>query len=90
MQHDILINKLSKFGINGNAHKWFESYLKNRKQIVDVNSKLSCERNIPCSVLQGSILGPILFLCFINDFPNSTILKVSNLHIYFEFFIKDT
>ena len=46
-----------------------------RKQVVDINGSLSDERNITCSVLQGSILGPILFICFINDFPRSTILK---------------
>ena len=62
-------------GIVENGLKWFESCLKNRKQVVDIEGSFSDERDIHCSILQGSILGPILFLCFINDFPLSTILK---------------
>ena len=46
---------------------WFKSYLSNRKQIVDINGTHSEIRNLNISVLQGSVLGPILFLCFIND-----------------------
>ena len=76
MQHNILISKLSKLGIKGSALDWFSSYLSNRKQTVDINGSYSTEKNINCSVLQGSILGPLLFLCFINDFPNSTLLKI--------------
>ena len=75
VQHHILIPKLNKMGIEGNALNWFTSYLKNRKQVVDIEGSFSDEGDINCSVLQGSILGPILFLCFINDFPQSTILK---------------
>jgi hypothetical protein len=65
--HDILLMKLSKMGINGPALAWFKSYLSDRSQIVDINGNRSRERKIKISILQGSILGPILFLCFIND-----------------------
>ncbi len=72
VDHKILLKKLEKLGVKENCLKWFESYLSNRKQIVDINGYFSSERDILCSVLQGSSLGPILFLCFINDFPLCT------------------
>ena len=72
--HKILLYKLEKLGIKNTALNWFESYLKNRNQTVDINGKKSDYKNIDISVIQGSILGPILFLCFINDLPMSTIL----------------
>jgi hypothetical protein len=70
--HKILIKKLKKLGINGVALRWFESYLEGRKQRVEIDGKLSDILNLNISILQGSILGPILFLCFINDLPNCT------------------
>jgi Reverse transcriptase (RNA-dependent DNA polymerase) len=65
--HNILISRLSKMGIGGMELRWFASYLENRKQMVDINGCLSAEVLIGISVIQGSILGPILFLCYIND-----------------------
>jgi len=59
--------KLSRMGIVGTALEWFKSYLSDRSQVVDINGHHSRPRKIKISVLQGSILGPILFLCFIND-----------------------
>ena len=76
VNHEILLKKLKKFGIVGNTLNWFKTYLNNRLQAVDINGSLSDTKHIDCSVLQGSILGPTLFLCFINDFPNSTLLNV--------------
>jgi hypothetical protein len=67
--HDILLNKLKKLGIEGTALEWFRSYLSGRSQKVDINGTLSDFELITISILQGSILGPILFLCFINDLP---------------------
>jgi hypothetical protein len=55
-------------GIQGNAHTWFSNYLSGRSQRVDINGVFSDPLNIDISVIQGSILGPILFLCYINDF----------------------
>ena len=65
--YDILIMKLGKIGITGMALEWFKSYLSNRKQFVDINGVFSSEQDILTCILQGSILGPILFLTYIND-----------------------
>jgi hypothetical protein len=64
--------KLSRMGIRGTALEWFRSYLSERKQVVDINGKFSKLRDIKISILQGSILGPILFLCYINDLQYAT------------------
>jgi hypothetical protein len=70
--HDILIKKLAKMGIGGNKLRWFANYLENCMQVTDINGCISVELSIAISVIQGSILGPILFLCFINDLYYST------------------
>jgi hypothetical protein len=70
--HDILLKKLEKLGIRGTVLSWFESYLKNRMQKVDINGSLSPTLEILFGVLQGSNLGPLLFLCYINDIFNAT------------------
>ena len=67
MNHDILLNKLKYYGVRGIPLKWFESYLQNRTQFVTVNGIRSYIRNITTGVPQGSILGPLLFLIYIND-----------------------
>ena len=74
VSHNILLKKLEKLGIKGLTLKWFESYLSNRKQCVEIGGVSSSSKNLDISVLQGSILGPILFLCFINDLSLSTVL----------------
>ena len=72
MNHAILLKKFKHLGLNGIVHKWFTSYLEGRSQCVDINGHLSKEKSIDISVLQGSILGPLLFLCFINDLHTVT------------------
>ena len=72
VSHDILLLKLQKLGINDLALKWFTDYLSNRYQYTDIGGCKSPEKLIDISVLQGSILGPILFLCFINDLHLAT------------------
>ena len=67
VNHDILINKLNFYGITGHSNKLFQSYLENRKQFVNVNGVDSNLLPLTCGVSQGSILGPILFLIYVND-----------------------
>ena len=72
INHEILLNKMNlNFGISGNALKWFDSYIKDREQQCIVNGQLSSSKKIICGVPKGSILGPLLFLLYINDMPDS-------------------
>ena len=76
VDHKILIDKLFKYGIRGNILNWFKSCLTNINQYVnwqDTNSEIE---TVSCGVLQGSILGPLLFILYVNDLP-----KVSNKFI---------
>ena len=68
IDHTILLKKLSKYGIRGVAHKWVSSYLEKRKQYVQINNVKSELQYIQCGVPQGSVLGPKLFILYINDF----------------------
>lgn len=76
LDHEILLHKMHNLGIRGVAYAWFQNYLTNRTQYVEINKTKSNIRNITCGVPQGSILGPLLFLIYVNDIQRSTTAEV--------------
>ena len=72
IDHNILLYKLEHYGFRGTALDWFKSYLTNRKQFISFNNCTSNLQSIECGVPQGSILGPLLFILYVNDITHTS------------------
>ena len=80
VDHSILLRKLEKMGINNNLFHWCKNYLTNRKQKTLANGVNSDYQNISCGVPQGSVLGPLFFLIYVNDIVNR--IGIDNIKLY--------
>ena len=79
INHEILLAKLKYYGFQEQSLLWIKSYLKERKQFCKLNHNTSSVKSIHCGIPQGSNLGPLLFLIYVNDLPNCLEESVPNI-----------
>ena len=84
INHDILLYKLEHYGFRGIVLEWFKSHLNNRTQFVRYQMHDSDRRFIKCGVPEGSILGPLLFILYINEIVNTTSLHLFSSLFYLQ------
>ena len=77
--HKRLVHKIEKYGITGNILGWIPSFLSNRSQCVVINNSLSASEPVTSGIPQGSVLGPLLFVIYINDLPD---VVDKDTHVY--------
>ena len=80
VDHNILLAKLEHYEIRGLLNEWFCSYLTSRQQFISVNNSDSDPLQITCGVPQGSVLGPVLFLIYMNHFTNCS--SIFDFHLF--------
>ena len=80
VDHGILLSKLTKYGVVGTPLRWFTSYLTNRKQYCQVNGHKSSLKTVHCGIPQGSCLGPLLFILYVNDFEQCLNKCTTNMY----------
>ena len=88
MPHGRLLLKVKALGIGSLVANWIESWLSDRKQRVVINGKCSGWSEVSSGVPQGSVLGPILFVIFMNDIENGNVVIYLSLRTILNFFVK--